>query len=305
MVVWRTVAESVAELANGRSLITVDSEPWEQPVQSRSWLDIAAVADDDIAVFLYAPGTTGRPKGAMLTHRNMRTNAQLVVELFKITHDDILFGGLPFFYVFGQTVAVNAVAAAGASVALMERFHPVEAIDVLEREQVSLVAAVPSMHIAMLQEVTNRQVEHFPHIRGLISGGSALPVEVLKRAEKVFDAPVLEGYGLSETSPVVCFNHLDGPRAPGSIGVPVRGAHMRIVDVSEQEVPPGEVGEIVISGQYVMAGYWHREEATAEAIRDGWFHSGDLGRCDDDGLFYMRWSHERHDYPGWIQRLPT
>lgn len=287
VVVWESMADAVTEAAGERTVITLNPGSLTEMAQQQPHQGVAQKEEDDVAVLLYTSGTTGRPKGAMLTHRNMRTNAELVVELFKITPDDVLFGGLPFFHVFGQTVAMNAVIAAGASVTLLGRFEPVKAVDVLERDHVSLVAAVPSMHIAMVQEAVKRNTEKLPHIRALISGGSPLPVEVLHRAERVFDAVVLEGYGLSETSPVVCFNQLDGPRAPGSIGTPVRGAELQVVDAMGEEVPVGEVGEIVISGQYVMAGYWRNDDATAQAIREGWFHSGDLGRKDQDGLFYI------------------
>ncbi|NKE09666.1 MULTISPECIES: long-chain-fatty-acid--CoA ligase [Kocuria] len=287
VVVWEAMAVTAEAAAGDRTVITLEAGSLQGMGEQEPAQDVADKDEDDVAVLLYTSGTTGRPKGAMLTHRNMRTNAELVVELFSITPEDVLFGGLPFFHVFGQTVAMNAVAAAGASVTLLGRFEPVKAVDVLKRDAVTLVAAVPSMHIAMVQEAVKRKAEEFPHIRGLISGGSPLPVEVLRRAEKVFDAVVLEGYGLSETSPVVCFNQFGGPRAAGSIGTPVRGADLRVVDAMGEEVPYGEVGEIAISGQYVMAGYWRKEEATAQAIRDGWLQSGDLGRQDDDGLFYI------------------
>lgn len=291
VVVWEAMAEVAREAAGEREVIELQPQSLAQIAREASAheAEVAVVQreEDEVAVLLYTSGTTGRPKGAMLTHRNMRTNAELVVELFNIAPEDVLFGGLPFFHVFGQTVAMNAVIAAGASVTLLGRFEPVKAMDVLLRDGVTLVAAVPSMHIAMVQEALGRENPDFSRIRGLISGGSPLPVEVLTRAERVFGAPVLEGYGLSETSPVVCFNQFEGPRKAGSIGTPVNGAEMRVVDAMGEEVAVGEVGEIAIAGQYVMAGYWRREDATAEAIRDGWFHSGDLGRQDDDGLFYI------------------
>lgn len=287
VVVWEAVADATREAAGERQVVELSASSLAEIAGQTPVEGVVEREESDTAVLLYTSGTTGRPKGAMLTHRNMRTNAELVVELFSITEEDVLFGGLPFFHVFGQTVAMNAVAAAGASVTLLGRFEPVKAVDVLERDSVSLVAAVPSMHIAMLQEVVKRGGMDFPRLRGLISGGSPLPVEILTRAEQVFGATVLEGYGLSETSPVVCFNQFDGPRKAGSIGTPVRGAELRVVDAMGEEVTVGEVGEIAIAGQYVMAGYWRREDATAEAIRDGWFHSGDLGYKDDDGCFYI------------------
>lgn len=287
VVAWESIADTAREAAGERTVMTVDAQFLADIVTEEPHAGVMPKEEDDTAVLLYTSGTTGRPKGAMLTHRNMRTNAELVVQLFEMTARDVLFGGLPFFHVFGQTVAMNAVIAAGASVTLLERFHPVKAVDVLERDGVTLVVAVPSMHIAMVQEAVQRNAEGFPLIRGLVSGGSPLPIEVLKRAEKVFDAPLLEGYGLSETSPVVCFNRFDTPRVAGSVGTAVEGAQLRVVDATGADVPVGEVGEIVIAGQYVMAGYWRKEEATAEAIRDGWFHSGDLGRRDENGVFYI------------------
>ncbi|MFF0991340.1 long-chain-fatty-acid--CoA ligase [Kocuria nitroreducens] len=240
----------------------------------------------DMAVLLYTSGTTGRPKGAMLTHDNLLGNAEMVVDLFRIVPEDVFFGGLPFFHVFGQTVALNAVVAAGAAVTLLPRFAPRTVLEILERDGVTVLDGVPSMHVALLGAAGDRPVA-LPALRAAISGGAALPVEVLRRFEGVFGVRLYEGYGLSETSPVVSFNQLDGPVRPGSIGTAVPGARLRVLDDTGAEVPTGEVGELAVAGRYVMAGYWRNPEATAEAVRDGWFRTGDLARMDQDGCVFI------------------
>jgi long-chain acyl-CoA synthetase len=197
-----------------------------------------------------------------------------------------MFGGLPFFHVFGQTVALNGVVCAGATVTLLPRFDPARALEILARDEVTVFAGVPSMYIALLHAAGDGPVD-LPRLRAGVSGGAALPVEILERFEKVFGAPIYEGYGLSETSPVVCFNQQGQARKPGSIGTAVRGARLKVVDDQDREVPVGEVGELVVAGEYVMAGYWRNPEATAAAVRDGWFHTGDLARVDEDGFYYI------------------
>ncbi|MFF0904241.1 UNVERIFIED_CONTAM: long-chain fatty acid--CoA ligase [Kocuria sp. CPCC 205316] len=243
-------------------------------------------AAQDMAVLLYTSGTTGRPKGAMLTHDNLLGNAEMVVDLFRIVPEDVFFGGLPFFHVFGQTVALNAVVAAGAAVTLLPRFAPRSVLEILRRDGVTVLAGVPSMHVALLEAAGDRPVS-LPALRAAISGGAALPVEVLRRFEDVFAVRLYEGYGLSETSPVVSFNQLGGPVRPGSIGTAVPGARLRVLDDTGAEVPTGEVGELAVAGRYVMAGYWRSPEATAEVVRDGWFRTGDLARIDDDGCVFI------------------
>jgi long-chain acyl-CoA synthetase len=207
-------------------------------------------------------------------------------DIARARPEDVIFGGLPLFHVFGQTVALNVAVAAGACLTLLPRFDPAHALRVIAGHRVTIFEGVPTMYVALLHQ-PDRAGYDTSSLRMCISGGAALPVEVLRGFEEAFGVPVLEGYGLSETSPVASFNHPDREQKPGSIGTPIRGVQMRVVDNSDHEVAPGEVGEIVISGPNVMKGYWQRPEATAEAVSDGWFHTGDLARVDDDGYFYI------------------
>jgi long-chain acyl-CoA synthetase len=240
---------------------------------------------DDTAVILYTSGTTGAPKGAELTHGNLSRNTEVVLaDLIRLTPDDVVFGGLPLFHSFGQTCTLNAAVASGASLSLLPRFNPGQALQILAGHRVTVLAGVPTMYTALLG-YPDKAPYDLSALRVCISGGAAMPVEVLRDFEEAFDCLVLEGYGLSETSPVAAFNHPDRERKPGSIGTPIRGVEMRVVDEKGGDVPQGEVGEIAIRGHNVMKGYWQRPEETAEAIPDGWFRTGDMGRVDKEGSF--------------------
>jgi long-chain acyl-CoA synthetase len=242
-------------------------------------------AGEDTAVLLYTSGTTGQPKGAELTHANLSTNVDVfVADLIQATADDVIFGGLPLFHSFGQTCGLNGAVKVGACLTLVPRFTPGKVLEVLARDRVTVFEGVPTMYVALLGEPA-RSAYDLSGLRVCVSGGAALPVEVMRGFEEAFGCVILEGYGLSETSPVASFNHPDRERKPGSIGTPIRGVSMRVVDEFGKDVPPGEVGEIAIAGHNVMKGYWRRPEATAEAIPDGWFRSGDLARVDEDGYF--------------------
>lgn len=242
--------------------------------------EVAERADGDTAVILYTSGTTGTPKGAELTHRNLSTNAVTTARtLIRIGPEDVLFGGLPLFHAFGQTCALNAAVAAGATLTMLPRFEPATALRILHRDRVTVLLGVPTMYTALLNHGVPEDHD-LSRLRLAVSGGASLPVEVLHGFERDFGVTVLEGYGLSETSPVAVFNPPDRPRKAGSIGVPVRGVEARLVADDGTAVAPGEVGEIAIRGENVMKGYRNRPEATAEAVRDGWFHTGDLARVD-------------------------
>jgi len=249
--------------------------------------EVADRDDEDTAVILYTSGTTGEPKGAELTHGNLTSNAEVFcADIIRPGPDDVIFGGLPLFHAFGQTCTLNVAVASAACLTLLPRFAADHALRVLAGHRVTVFAGVPTMYVALLHQ-PDRADHDVSALRMCISGGAALPVEVLRGFEEAFGCLVLEGYGLSETSPVASFNPPDRERKPGSIGTPMRGVQMRVVDQDDHEVPQGEVGEIVIRGPNVMKGYWHRPEATAEAIRDGWFHTGDLARVDEDGYFFI------------------
>lgn len=245
---------------------------------------------NDTAVILYTSGTTGHPKGAELTHSNMLMNAFVVRDLFQGTPDDIQLVALPLFHSFGQTCQMNSGLLAGNTLVLMPRFDPDTVFASFEKENVTLFCGVPTMYWALLhhpgasQYDLNKIANTF---RVGVSGGAAMPLEVLRQFEKKFKIPILEGYGLSETSPVASFNHLDRERKAGSIGQPIWGVQMKVVDENGKEVSAGEPGEVVIRGHNVMKGYYNKPEESAKAIKDDWFYTGDAGKMDEDGYFYI------------------
>jgi long-chain acyl-CoA synthetase len=242
-------------------------------------------ADDDTAVILYTSGTTGHPKGAELTHHNLNSNARTAAEtLIEITSRDVIMGCLPLFHVFGLTCGLNAAVVAGSTLTLIPRFDPSKALHVVARDQVSVFEGVPTMYAAMLHS-PDAEAAETASLRICITGGSAMPVEILRSFEKQFECEIFEGYGLSETSPAASFNQPGHPRKPGTIGFPVRGCEIRLVDAQGRDVPDNQPGEIAIRGENVMKGYWNRPEATAEAIPDGWFRTGDLATRDVDGYY--------------------
>jgi len=253
-------------------------EPAEEVVERAAY---------DTAVVLYTSGTTGKPKGAQLTHSNLAINADVSKALFSLGHEDVVLGALPLFHAFGQTCGLNAAVSAGASLALIPRFGPEQALAAIERDRVTVFEGVPTMFAALLN-YPDRDRFDVSTLRACVSGGAALPVEVLRGFEAAFGCIILEGYGLSETSPVACFNHPDRERKPGSIGTPIEGVEMKLVDDNRGSVAADEAGEIAIRGHNVMKGYWNRPEATADAIdADGWFYSGDIARIDEDGYFFI------------------
>ena len=288
---WEGVAAEVAagaeEAGGGTEVIPVDSAQFLQLLAGAdSRPGVAEVDDDDTAVILYTSGTTGRPKGAALTHRNLLTNARVAQSLLDTRETDVLFGGLPFFHVFGQTAALNSAVLSGAAISLLPRFDAGKALQIIERDRVSIFEGVPTMYVGMLRHPEVRSTD-LSSMRGAITGGSAMPLEVLHEFEDVFGIQLLEGYGLSETSPIVSFNVPGEGRKAGSIGKPVSGMEVRMLAPDGAEVPVGEIGELSVRGEGVMKGYWKNDDATAAAIPDGWFRTGDLARFDEDGNIYI------------------
>jgi long-chain acyl-CoA synthetase len=286
---WAAAAEEAAKGAEaaGTGFVPVTPGPFEQLLDASVAAAVAARADDDTAVILYTSGTTGRPKGAELTHANLVRNAAVTATtLLRLEPDDVVMGCLPLFHSFGQTCGLNAVVGSGACLTLLPRFDPGKALEVIQRDRVTVFEGVPTMYGAMLLH-PQRDRYDLGSLRLCVSGGAPLPVEVLRGFEDAFGCIVLEGYGLSETSPVASFNHPDRPRKAGSIGTPIQGVEMRLVDAAGGDVPAGEVGEVAVRGHNVMKGYWRREEATREAVPDGWFRTGDLARQDADGYFFI------------------
>jgi long-chain acyl-CoA synthetase len=242
----------------------------------------------DTAVILYTSGTTGSPKGAELTHGGLNRNASAVVDLLALGEDgEVILGALPLFHSFGQTSCLNASVSAGACLTLLPRFDPGNALKIIERDRVTVFQGVPTMYSALLHHADCGRYD-VSSLKFCVSGGAALPVEVLRQFEETFGCTVLEGYGLSETSPVASFNHRGRPRKAGSVGTPIAGVEMKVVDDHGRDLSVGEVGEIVIRGHNVMKGYWNNPQATADAIDgDGWFRTGDMARMDEDGYFFI------------------
>ncbi len=290
LLAWHGFAEEAREGAAdaGAALIEVEPTSFAEALQGlEPTPGVADTADDDTAVILYTSGTTGKPKGAELTHANLLRNAEVSSRTTcEIGEGDVVLGALPLFHSFGQTVAMNASLRVGACLTLVPKFDPGEALATIERDRVTHFYGVPTMYGALLHH-PEREGFDTSTLRTCITGGASMPVEVLRGFEETFGAIVLEGYGLSETSPVASSNHPDRERKPGSIGTPIEGVEMQVVDEADNPMPQGEVGEIVIRGHNVMKGYWQRPDATEEAMRNGWFHSGDMARVDEDGYFYI------------------
>jgi long-chain acyl-CoA synthetase len=287
---WHDFAEGAEKGAEeaGAECILVKPGEFEELVGEHDPVDgMADRSADDTAVILYTSGTTGKPKGAELSHANLHKNCTAAAStLGEFTEDDVALGALPLFHSFGQTCTMNACVANRATLTLLPRFDPEKALEIIQRDEVTIFQGVPTMYNGMLH-VDDREKYDTSSLRLCMSGGSAMPGELMKDFEKAFDCMILEGYGLSETSPVASFNHPDQERKPGSIGTPIEGVEMKVVDDDGNEVEQGEIGEIVIKGHNVMKGYWNREEDTEEAVKDGWFHTGDMAKVDEDGYFFI------------------
>jgi len=288
---WHDFAEAAEQggSAGGADVLLVKPGEFEQLVGGYSTEhELVDRAPDDTAVILYTSGTTGKPKGAELTHANLLRNCRTAAgTLGRFTEEDVLLGALPLFHSFGQTCTMNCAVSSGATVTMLPRFDPEKALEIIERDRVTVFQGVPTMYNAMLH-ARRADSTDTSTLRLCMSGGAAIPVELIRGFEDKFGCIILEGYGLSETSPVASFNHPDRDRKPGSIGTPIEGVEMQVWDDQGNELPPGEVGEIVIRGHNVMKGYWNRAEATSEAITsDGWFRTGDMAKVDEDGYFFI------------------
>jgi long-chain acyl-CoA synthetase len=284
---WHGVADQAAKGAAGAGTDLVIIEPSDFASTLADVGPEPAVADrapSDTAVILYTSGTTGQPKGAELTHANLLTNVEVTrTTLLNLGPQDVVLGALPLFHSFGQTVGMGCAMASGGCLTLLPRFDPVLALETIKRDQVTVLMGVPTMYAAILHSAGD--AADTASLRLCVSGGAAMPVEIMRAFEKQFGCMILEGYGLSETSPVASFNHPDRERKPGTIGQAIAGTEMRVQNDDGDPVPPGEIGEIAIRGHNVMKGYWRRPEDTAEAMAGGWFRTGDLARVDSEGYF--------------------
>lgn len=244
-----------------------------------------SIGEDHTCSLLYTSGTTGKPKGAMLSHFNLISNVRSLDDASDLGPDDRFICVLPMFHSFAWTVCVLLPLYLGSTMYILDSFGPKELLRTLVEDKITVFCGVPSMFAVLVRA---GEAARFS-LKLAIAGGAGLPAEVQKGFEAKFSFPLIEGYGLSEASPVCCLNPLapEAVRKPGSIGVPLPRVRMRLVNDQDNDVPQGEVGEIVVQGPNVMQGYWNLPEATAETLRNGWLHTGDLGRQDEDGYFYV------------------
>jgi long-chain acyl-CoA synthetase len=259
----------------------ISMEPLEEPGG-----DVVARDADDTAVLVYTSGTTGRPKGAELTHFQLYMNSTVAGGLFGVRSDDVVLAVLPFFHVFGLSSVINVFTRYGGCLSILPRFQPGAVLDALESDRCTVIGGVPTMLHALAQmDTAGRDLSA---LRVAVSGGASLAEDIMRTFEEKFGIEVLEGYGMTETASSCSFNR-PGDRKVLSIGKPLWGVRMRVADSAGHPLPPGRehVGEILIRGHNVMKGYLGRSEATAEALRDGWLHSGDLGYMDEDGFYFI------------------
>jgi long-chain acyl-CoA synthetase len=241
---------------------------------------------EDVAVIFYTSGTTGQPKGAMLTHENLYTNALVTAGAYEYVEEDLVVFGMPLFHSSGQTNVMNAGFSRGAAIYLMDRFSAEEAIDVVADHRASVFVGVPTMYH---QIINSTKAGNFAvkSLRVMIVGAAPMPKALYEAVSERFGVPITEGYGLSEAGPVVAHNPIHGRKKIGSVGLPLPGISIRIVDEEDRDVPTGEVGELLVRGPNVMRGYLKRPEESAATLRGGWLHTGDLARVDEDGYLFI------------------
>jgi len=282
-------AVSAAQSAGARCvLVGAEGLPAGQLADTAATATQHVSEDDDTAVLLYTSWVTGKPRGAQLTQANLGSNAATSAAILGCTSTDVIMGCLPLFHMFGLTGGLNASISAGACLTLLPRFHPAKALQIIDRDKVSIFEGVPTMYSALLL-AQNRDSYDVSALRTCITGGSPMPVDVMRTFEEAFGCVVLEGYGLSETSPVASFNHTAARRKPGSIGTPIAGTELKLVGEEGIDIPWGseDIGEIAIRGEGVMKGYWQHPEDTEKILTDGWLRTGDLATRDDDGYYFI------------------
>jgi long-chain acyl-CoA synthetase len=289
MVAWHGFAEAAragGQEAGAETIVVTPGEFEQQLGVADAVEDVTDRDDDDPAVIIYTSGTTGTPKGATLMHRNLSSGAEVARDLVDAGPETVAVATLPLFHVFGMNSVMNCAVQARGLLTLVPRFEPGKVLEVIQRDHATTFAGVPTMYTALLHHPEREQFDT-SSLNLCVSGGSALPVEVLRGFDEAFGAKILEGYGLSETTGMGSFNVPDRDRKPGSIGIPIGGTEMKVVDDDDNDVPQGEPGEIVMRGPFVMKGYWNRDEATEEVMRGGWFHTGDIATVDEDGYFFI------------------
>jgi malonyl-CoA/methylmalonyl-CoA synthetase len=286
--------DMISRIAPGCRFLPVDTRNPYQDVDffgsaSEGRIDVD-LEPDDPGLIIYTSGTTGNPKGAVLTQRNLACDARNIIGTWEMTETDVLCHALPLFHVHGLCFALHTALLAGSSVALLDQFNPEIVLNVLARKDsqtaCTVFMAVPAMYTKLMDA---KMVEsyRFDHIRLWTSGSAPLLVKDFDRIKKVFGKEPVEREGMSETG-MNFSNPLHGKRKPGSIGIPLPGLAVRIVDPDTfTDVPPGQVGELWLRSQAITPGYWRKSLETAATFEDGWFRTGDLGRIDEDGYYYL------------------
>jgi long-chain acyl-CoA synthetase len=266
----------------------LDADSYAGIMQSSETGLVEAEVDplEDVAAILYTSGTTGNPKGAMLTHGNLLSNSSSVAYSLGVGHGDILLTVLPMFHSFAMTCCLITPIRQGAQIAAVPKFDPGLVVDTIEATGATLFFGVPSMYILLLQ-LPEERAGSMATIKYALSGGAAMPQEVMSQFEKRYNVPIYEGDGPTECSPVTSVNPIGGKRKPGSIGLPIRDVKMKIVDLRGRDLPDNAVGEIVVSGPNVMKGYFKLPEETRNSFFGQWFRTGDLGMKDEEGYFYI------------------
>ncbi len=261
-------------------------QSWLMQTTDTDAAPVPSPAPDDLAVLIYTSGTTGKPKGVMLSHRNLVEDALANTQVIEAIADDVFITVSPLFHVFGLTNVMLTALLNGASIVVVRKFTPRSILDGISQYRVTFLAAVPTMYQMMLTFLPSPEID-LSSLRVCHSGAAPMPVAIFNRIERVFNAPVQEGYGQSEASSIITSNPLHGTRKPGSIGLPLPGLTVEIVDESGQPLPPGEVGELRVKGPTVMLGYWQNEAATVRALQDGWLYTSDMGFKDEEGYIFL------------------
>jgi long-chain acyl-CoA synthetase len=279
------------KLSTCRNLITIDSSdensPFRKTLKAGDFSNPAeTISPDDPAAIIYTSGLTGKSLGAVLTHRNLYSQSHLIHSVVKRTHLDIGLSLIPLFHSFGSTVNMINVVRTGCSVVMMDRFTMDGLFNAIQKEKITYICAVPRLYLGMMfhEGAANFDISS---LNVCVTGGAPMPAEFIPAFEKQFGAKIVEGYGLTEASPACSFNMLDRPQKPGSIGMAIPGTKIKIVDEKGNELPRGEVGELIVQGDNVMQGYYKDEAATASVIKDGWLYTGDLGRMDNDDYVFI------------------
>lgn len=285
------VQEAIADMTNPPKLVVLGGAPgshipYAEMVAAEATVEPHRGESDTPAMTIYTSGTTGKPKGAMISNGNILSNLEMIDEVLVPEGDDKFLCVLPLFHVFALNGVLNGAIRNQVPVVLHTKFETADAIQSLVEDGVTIFAGVPTMYFYILKHPGVEDVK-FESLRFCLSGGAAMPVEVMKQFEETFGTEIYEGFGLTETTVSVSMNSPERGRKPGSIGMPFSRVQMKVVDENDVEVPHGEIGEIVIQAPNLMKGYLNKPEATAEAIKDGWFYSGDLGHRDEEGFFFI------------------